>query len=155
MQNTFMEEAIRLAIESAQSGLGGPFGAVVVKEGTIIGRGQNRVTSSNDPTAHAEILAIRDACDRLATFKLEGCALYASCEPCPMCLAAVYWARIEKVVFASTRADAEAIGFDDQWIWRELSRENPGRSIGMTQILRDAAQAAFEIWSRKEDKVPY
>ena len=155
MPNSFMQEAIRLAIESAESGLGGPFGAVVVKKDQIVGRGQNRVTSSNDPTAHAEILAIRDACDRLATFKLEGCELYSSCEPCPMCLAAIYWARIGRVVYGNTRADAERIGFDDQWIWQDLSRGNSDRRIAMTEMMRDEALAAFEIWDRKEDKVPY
>jgi tRNA(Arg) A34 adenosine deaminase TadA len=151
----FMREAIRISIQKMRNNHGGPFGAVVVKGGVIVGRGWNRVTSTNDPTAHAEVVALRDACRRLKTFELEGCALYASCEPCPMCLAAIYWARLKRVYYANTRQDAAKIGFDDEIIYREVRRPVSRRKIPMRQFLRDEALKAFAEWKRKTDKTPY
>ena len=149
-----MREAIRLALDSARRG-GGPFGAVVVRHEEIVGRGANQVTTSNDPTAHAEVIALRDACQRLQTFRLEDCELYASCEPCPMCLAAAYWARIKRILYAGTRADAAEIGFDDERIYRELARPLNERSLEMRQLLREEALAAFVQWRDQPDKTPY
>lgn len=151
----FMREAIRLADEGMQAGRGGPFGCVVVRRGEIVGRGQNRVTSANDPTAHAEVTAIRDACARLGSFSLADCELYTSCEPCPMCLAAIYWARIPTVFYGNTRADAAAIGFDDDFIYRQIPLPLEKRAVRMTPLLRDAAQATFRAWTDKADKVRY
>ena len=136
-------------------GKGGPFGAVVVKGNRIVGRGSNKVTSTNDPTAHAEIVAIRDACKRLNTFQLEDCDLYTSCEPCPMCLSAIYWARIRSVYYGNTRKDAARIAFDDDFIYREVALPIRRRKLGMKQILRDEALAAFIEWEKKADKVRY
>lgn len=153
--DAFMREAIALAIGGIRSGRGGPFGCVVVRRGEIVGRGSNCVTSSNDPTAHAEIMAIRDACRRLATFQLADCTLYASCEPCPMCLSAVYWARIPEVYFAGTRADAAAIGFDDAFIYRQIPLDLEKRTVRMHPLLQDEAQAAFREWFSKPDRVTY
>lgn len=150
-----MREAIRLSIQMMRRGKGGPFGAIVVKGNTIVGRGCNRVTSSNDPTAHAEIVAIRDACRRLRTFQLDGCELYTSCEPCPMCLSAIYWARLKRVYFANTRKDAARIEFDDDFIYTEVSRPISKRKVAMKQILRREALAAFREWEKKTDKIPY
>ncbi len=150
-----MLEAIRLSREKMRRGDGGPFGAVVVRRGNIIARGWNRVTSANDPTAHAEVTAIREACRKLKTFRLDDCALYASCEPCPMCLAAIYWARIKMVYFAATRRDASHAGFDDDWIFRELSRPASRRTISMKQLLRTEAQKVFVEWKCKTDKIHY
>jgi guanine deaminase len=155
MKKEFMREAIRLSIEMVRQGRGGPFGAIVVKGNKIVGRGGNRVTSANDPTAHAEIVAIRDACKRLKTFRLDGCELYVNCEPCPMCLAAIYWARIRKVFYANTRKDAARIGFDDDTIYREVALPVHKRKLEMKQFLRDEALAAFLEWKKKPDKVPY
>ena len=151
----FMREAIRLADEGMQAGHGGPFGCVVVRAGEIVGRGQNRVTSTNDPTAHAEVTAIRDACARLQTFQLADCELYTSCEPCPMCLSAIYWARIPAVYYGNTRADAVAIGFDDDFIYQQVPLPLEKRALRMTPLLRDAAQATFQAWTAKADKVRY
>ncbi len=151
----FMEEAIRLSIEKMENGLGGPFGAVVVKDGKIIGRGFNMVTSSNDPTAHAEIVAIREACKNLGSFQLTGCAIYTSCEPCPMCLGAIYWARPEIVYFGNTKEDAREIGFDDFFIYEELEKSPQDRKIPMVSFMREKAQEAFQRWKEKEDKIPY
>ncbi|HSM76083.1 MAG TPA: nucleoside deaminase [Bryobacteraceae bacterium] len=151
----FMREAIRLSRFGMQSGFGGPFGAVVVRRGKIIGRGFNAVTSTNDPTAHAEIIAIRQACKKLKTFHLEDCVLYASCEPCPMCLAAIYWARIPKVYFANTRKDAAQIGFDDDLIYREIPRPPARRRLLMRQMLRSEAQPIFVQWREWPGKVLY
>ncbi len=151
----FMREAIRLAEEGLRSGDGGPFGCVVVRGGEIVGRGSNRVTSTNDPTAHAEIVAIREACRALGTFELSDCELYTSCEPCPMCLAAVYWARIPRLYFANTREDAAAIGFDDDFIYREIPLPIAGRRLEMRPLLRDEAQSGFREWAAKPDKVEY
>jgi len=153
--DSFMTEAIRLADEAMRSNRGGPFGCVVVRRGRIIARGANNVVPANDPTAHAEVVAIREACRCLGTFRLDDCELYASCEPCPMCLAAIYWARIPRVYFANTRADAAAIGFDDDFIYRQIPLPPERRSVAMTQLLRDAAQASFREWEAKKDKTPY
>ena len=155
MNPAFLREAIRLSIEKMEANEGGPFGAVVVRDGQIIGRGWNRVTSANDPTAHAEIVAIRDACSRLHTFCLAGCELYCSCEPCPLCLAAIYWARLDRIFHAATCEDAAAAGFDDQLFYRELARPTVDRSIPMEQALREEACAAFKAWLEKEDRIRY
>jgi guanine deaminase len=155
MKPEFMLEAIRLSVQKMRRGAGGPFGAVVVKGNKIVGRGWNQVTSSNDPTAHAEVTAIRDACKRLKTFQLDDCELYTSCEPCPMCLAAIYWARFKKVYYANTRKDAARIEFDDDFIYREVSLPIRKRKIPMKQLLRDEALAAFAEWRDKVDKILY
>ena len=154
-QKKFMREAISLAEAGMRSGRGGPFGCVVVRRGEVIGRGHNRVTSTNDPTAHAEVVAIRDACANLETFQLPDCELYTSCEPCPMCLAAIYWARIPTVFYGNTRADAAAIGFDDDFIYQQVPLPPAQRAIGMQPLLREEAQAAFIAWTAKTDKVKY
>ncbi len=155
LQNQFMREAIRLSIENVKAGKGGPFAAVVVKDGKIIARGTNLVTSTNDPTAHAEVVAIREACRVLNSFQLEGCELYASCEPCPMCLGAIYWSRPSTVYFGSTREDAASIGFDDALIYEEISRPAAVRKIPMIQCLRTEALAAFREWERSSNKFAY
>jgi len=155
MNKKFMREAIRLSIEKMRSGKGGPFGAVVVKGNRVVGRGSNEVTSSNDPTAHAEIVAIRDACKRLKTFQLDDCDLYTSCEPCPMCLSAMYWARLRSVFYGNTRKDAARIAFDDDFIYREVALPIRKRKLVMKQLLRDEALRAFIEWEHKIDKVPY
>lgn len=153
------EEFMRAAIAESQRGMdnneGGPFGAVVVKDGKIIGRGNNRVTSDNDPTAHAEVTAIRDACNQLDTFDLKGCEIYTSCEPCPMCLAAIYWSRIDKIYYANTKKDAAAIDFDDAFFYEELDKPVEKRSIPMKQMMRNEAITVFQDWANKEDKTPY
>jgi tRNA(Arg) A34 adenosine deaminase TadA len=155
MKEKFMREAIRLSLAKMRGNCGGPFGAVVVRKGKIVGRGWNRVTSANDPTAHAEILAIRDACKRLKTFQLDDCELYTSCEPCPMCLAAIYWARLKKVFYANTKQDAAKIQFDDDLIYREASRPMARRKIQMKQLLRTDALEVFKEWKSKTDKIRY
>jgi guanine deaminase len=155
MKPEFMREAIRLSVEMMRKGKGGPFGAIVVKGNRIVGRGCNRVTSINDPTAHAEIVAIRDACKRLKTFQLDECDLYTSCEPCPMCLSAVYWARIRSVFYGNTRKDAAKIAFDDDFIYREVALPIRKRSLVMKQLLRREALAAFAEWEKKENKIRY
>jgi guanine deaminase len=155
MQNPFMSRAIELSIENARSGRGGPFAAVVVKDGKIIAEGTNRVTSANDPTAHAEIVAIREACRELGHFQLTGCEIYTTCEPCPMCVGAIYWARPAKVYFASTGQDASAHGFDDSFVFEELQRPISERRIPMVQLMREEALRAFEVWEQKSDRVPY
>jgi len=154
-QKKFMREAIKLAEAGMRGRRGGPFGCVVVHKGEVIGRGHNRVTSTNDPTAHAEVVAIRDACANLETFQLDDCELYTSCEPCPMCLAAIYWARIPKVFFGNTRADAAAIGFDDDFIYQQVPLPPEKRAISMKPLLRAEALAAFREWAAKKDKVRY
>lgn len=153
--NEYMREAIRLADEKMQEGVGGPFGAVIVKDGAIIARGWNLVTSTNDPTAHAEIVAIRRACTALANFSLAGCELYCNCEPCPMCLAAIYWAGIETVYYAATRKDAAAIGFADDFIYNEIQKDIENRATRLTQLMRKEALTIFQKWDRMEDKTPY
>ena len=155
MNEKFMREAIRLSIQMMRRGQGGPFGAVVVRDGKIVGRGCNQVTSANDPTAHAEIVAIRAACQRLKTFQLDDCDLYTSCEPCPMCLSAIYWARLGNVFYGNTRKDAAKIDFDDDFIYREVALPIRKRKLRMKQLLREEALAAFAEWQRKPDKVPY
>ncbi len=153
------ERFMRLAIEQARRGMsrneGGPFGAVVVRRGEIIALGNNRVIGTNDPTAHAEIVAIREACKRLNSFQLEGCVLYTSCEPCPMCLGAIYWARPEKVFFACTREDAADVDFDDAFIYREMMAPVHERRIEMQQLLRAEALEVFDLWKNKPDKTLY
>ncbi len=155
IRNGLLSAAIELAREGMRKNLGGPFGAVVVKDGQIIGRGCNQVTSTNDPTAHAEIVAIRDACQALKTFSLAGCEIYASCEPCPMCLAAIYWARIERVYYGCCSADAAAIGFSDSAIQGELSLPSAARRVPLIPLAREEALAVFDEWRAKPDKVPY
>ena len=151
----FMREAIRLSIENVESGNGGPFGAVIVKDGKIIARGVNNVTSQNDPTAHAEVTAIRNACKELGTFQLDGCEIYTSCEPCPMCLGAIYWARPDKMYFANTKKDAAEINFDDQFIYNELDLPFEGRKLNTRQMLRDEALEAFKKWKESTSKTEY
>ena len=153
-KNKFMLRAIELSISSAKD-TGGPFGCVMVKDDKIIAEGSNKVTFSNDPTAHAEIVAIREACKKLNTFNLSGCDLYASCEPCPMCLSAIYWSHIDNIFYANTREDAKKINFDDSLIYSEISKKNEDRKIPIKQMLRDEALKAFEIWSKKTDKIEY
>jgi len=155
MNPKFMRAAIRISIVKMRQSAGGPFGAVVVRRGHIIARGWNRVTSTNDPTAHAELVALRAACRRLQRFHLDDCELYTSCEPCPMCLAAIYWARVPRVFYANTRRDAAKIGFNDAFIYREVARAVARRKLVMTPLLRAEALAAFKEWSQKADRVQY
>ena len=154
MKNKFMQRAIELSIESINSG-GGPFGSVIVKDEKIISEGMNRVTVDNDPTSHGEIVGIRNACKKLNTFNLSNCSLYSSCEPCPMCMSAIYWSRIGKVYYANTRDDAKKINFDDSLIYSEISKKNEDRKIPIKQMLRDEALKAFELWDKKIDKIEY
>jgi guanine deaminase len=151
----FMRDAIRLSIEGVSAGRGGPFGCVVVRAGQIVGRGSNQVTSTCDPTAHAEVVAIREACRALETFQLADCTLYASCEPCPMCLAAIYWARIPTVFYGNSRQDAAAIGFDDEFIYQQIPLPVGERRVSMQPLLNAEAKGAFTAWSKKTDKVAY
>lgn len=150
-----MRRAIELSRQKMQAGEGGPFGAVVVKDGTIVGEGWNCVTSRNDPTAHAEVVAIRDACARLRTFTLQGCELYTSCEPCPMCLAATYWARVDRLYYGNTIQDAADIDFDDFYFYRQVSLPIGERDLPMIRMLPDEALEVFGEWARKLDKTPY
>ena len=150
----FMREAIRLSIENVKNG-GGPFGAVIVKDGRIIATGTNRVTANNDPTAHAEVSAIREACLKLDTFDLSGCEIYTSCEPCPMCLGAIYWAHLDKIYYGNNKADAAAIGFDDSFIYDELALPRENRKKAMEELLPEEAIAAFRLWRDTEDKTEY
>ncbi len=151
----FMRRAIDLSQEKMDANCGGPFGAVIVKGGEIVGEGWNQVTSSNDPTAHAEMVAIRDAAARLKDYNLEGCEIYTSCEPCPMCLSAIYWARIDRIYFGNTREDAERIGFDDDFIYREVALPEDKRTLPSKMFLREEAKIVFENWMKKNDKTPY
>lgn len=151
----FMREAIKLSIEGMRQGAGGPFGCVVVRNGEIIGKGFNQVLQKNDPTAHAEVMAIRDACEHVNHFQLDDCILYTSCEPCPMCLGAIYWARPKAVYFANTKKDAAAVGFDDDFIYKELDLKVDNRSLEMHSLLREEALEAFKIWRENEDKTLY
>jgi len=155
VNNAFMRAAIRLSFVMMRRDAGGPFGAVVVKGSRIVGRGWNQVTSLNDPTAHAEIIAIRTACKRLKTFHLEGCDLYTSCEPCPMCLSAIYWARIDKVFYGNTRQDAARLAFDDALLYRQVALPIGRHRLRMKQLLHKQALRAFAEWERKPDKVLY
>ena len=154
MKNQFMKRAIELSLESVNKG-GGPFGCVIVKDEKIVSEGSNKVTSSKDPTAHGEIVAIREACKKINNFSLSGFELYSSCEPCPMCLSAIYWARIDKVYFANTRQDAQKIDFDDALIYSEFQKNIDKRKIPMAQMMRSEALKAFELWDKKTDKVKY
>ena len=151
----FMSRAIELAKKGVDSNAGGPFGAVIVKNGKIIAEGFNNVTSKNDPTAHAEVVAIRNACEKLNSFQLDNCIIYTSCEPCPMCLGAIYWARPKEVYYACTREDAANINFDDQFIYNEISKEINGRQIPFVNFMRKEASEIFKNWSKKEDKIEY
>lgn len=150
-----MARAVAISGEHMRKGLGGPLGAVVVKDGKIVGEGANQVTSSNDPTAHAEVVAIREACQTLGTFSLAGCEIYASCEPCPMCLASIYWARIEKGYFANNREDAAAIGFDDSFLYDEVAKLIDQRSPPLVHLPSSEAGSIFQEWRDKKDKIPY
>ena len=154
MKNEFMKRAIELSIESVNKG-GGPFGCVIVKDEKIVSEGSNKVTSSKDPTAHGEIVAIREACKKINNFSLSGFELYSSCEPCPMCLSAIYWARIDKVYYANTREDAQKIDFDDSLIYSEIKKNINERKTPMIQMMRNEALKAFELWDKKIDKVKY
>jgi len=151
----FMTEAVNAALKGMNNNEGGPFGCIVVKNGQIVGRGNNKVTSTNDPTAHAEVNAIRDACKNLDSFQLDGCEIYTSCEPCPMCLGAIYWARPDKVYYGSNQSDAANIGFDDAFIYEEIPLPYSERSIPFEQLARDIALEPFQEWTKKEDKTEY
>lgn len=151
----FMARAIELAQNGVATNAGGPFGCVVVKDGEIIGEGNNCVTSTNDPTAHAEVVAIRSACNALGAFQLESCTIYTSCEPCPMCLGAIYWARPARVFYACTRDDAAEIGFDDDFIYDELGKNSGDRKLELTNLMRDEALVVFNQWAAKSDKIEY
>lgn len=150
-----MARAIQLSVENVTSGVGGPFGAVIVKGGEIVAEGVNQVTATTDPTAHAEVVTIRAACARLGTFTLKDCDIYTSCEPCPMCLGAIYWAHIAHIYYGNVAADASAIGFDDSFIYREFAQPLEARSIPMTQIMREEARGAFRAWQDKPNKILY
>jgi guanine deaminase len=155
MSADLMRRAIAVAFENVRSGRGGPFGALVAKDGKIIGEGANSVTTTNDPTAHAEIVAIRAACRAFGTFQLTGCELYTTCEPCPMCLGAIYWARPARVFYAGIAADATEAGFDDAFIYEELQRPLEARRIPMIQLLREESLAIFAAWKRQPNKTSY
>jgi len=155
MSVEFMRRAIALAKENVRSGAGGPFAALIVKDGRLLAESANRVTATNDPTAHAEIAAIREACRVLGDFQLAGCDLYATCEPCPMCLGAIHWARLAHVYYGCVAADAAASGFDDAFIFEELQRPMSARRLPMEQLLRDEAQEIFRLWTRKQNKTRY
>jgi tRNA(Arg) A34 adenosine deaminase TadA len=150
-----MRQAIELSRRKMREGAGGPFGAVVVRDGVVVGEGWNQVTSANDPTAHAEVVAIRDACRRLGTFSLRGCSIYTSCEPCPMCLSAIYWARLDRMFYANTRDEAAAIGFDDAFLYEEVALPMPSRSLSTARLLGREAMDVFEEWDAKPDRIPY
>ncbi|MDB5021453.1 MAG: guanine deaminase [Pedobacter sp.] len=158
-EQAYHEEFMRIAIEFSErnvlESLGGPFGAVIVKDGKMISGSGNKVTASNDPTAHAEVSAIRLACEKLNTFDLNGCVIYTSCEPCPMCLSAIYWARLDKVYYANTKVDAAEIGFDDKFIYDELDKEMEHRALPIVQMLRDEGLQAFKLWNQSAMKVEY
>ncbi len=155
MQNLFMRRAIELSVENAKSGGGGPFGCVVVKDGKVVAEGSNRVTSTNDPTAHAEVVAIRAACRALGGFQLAGCEIYTSCEPCPMCMGAIYWARLARIFYACTHKDAAAFGFDDSFIYQEFQMPFAERQIPMNQLMREDGLRAFQAWRDNPKKIEY
>ncbi|XGC80939.1 nucleoside deaminase [Bdellovibrio bacteriovorus] len=155
MKKEFMLRAIELSRKNMQAGAGGPFGAVIVKDDKIIGEGWNKVTSTNDPTAHAEVVAIRNACESAKNFSLEGAEIYTSCEPCPMCLAAIYWARIDKIFYANTRKDAANIDFDDDFLYQEIPKEIAHRKVPMIQCAHDEALTVFKEWQAKVDRIQY
>lgn len=152
----FMQKAIELSMIGSKEGVGqGPFGAVIVKDGRIVGQGHNQVVALNDPTAHAEVMAIRDACKNLGTFQLNDCEIYTSCEPCPMCLSAIYWARLGKIYYGNTRDDAAAIGFDDAFLYQEIPLPHTERQISIEPLSREEAHEAFVLWAKKENKTDY
>lgn len=151
----FMQVAIDLALENVHNHLGGPFGSVVVKDDKIIGKGANSVTTANDPTAHAEVVAIRQACQHLGTFQLDGCTLYTSCEPCPMCLSSIYWARIERLVYACTKEDAAQVGFDDAWIYKQMALPLHKQEIKSNQVDREKGLKVFKAWEEDDEKIHY
>lgn len=155
MKDAFMQEAVELAVENVKTGRGGPFAALVVKAGTVVARGTNLVTSSLDPTAHAEIVAIRAACRTLNVFHLQGCDLYTTCEPCPMCLGAIYWAHVGRVFYGATREDAATAGFDDHYIYKELALAPRDRHIEMVPMMRDEALRIFDAWEGNKDRIAY
>jgi guanine deaminase len=155
MDNPFMARAIQLSLDNVRSGQGGPFGAVIVKDGRIVAEGVNLVTATHDPTAHAEMVAIRQACANVGVFELRECELYTSCQPCPMCLGAIYWARLTRVYYGNLAADASQIGFDDSFIYHEFAQSLSARAIPMIQMMREQALAAFRAWQEKPDKIPY
>jgi tRNA(Arg) A34 adenosine deaminase TadA len=155
MEKSHMRRAMELAMENVRSGRGGPFACVIVKDGKVIGEGTNLVTATNDPTAHAEMVAIRQACRTLGSFQLGGCELYTTCEPCPMCLGAIYWARPARIYFAGTAADAAAAGFDDAFIYDEIQKDPAARRIPMTRVMREEALAVFSAWKIQPNKKPY
>ena len=152
---TFLRQAIQLAVENVEAGRGGPFGAVIVRDGQVVGTGVNLVTSTPDPTAHAEITAIRDACQKLDTFKLDGCTIYSSCEPCPMCLTAIYWARLDRLVFSTGREDAALAGFDDQFFYEQVSLDAKDRALPSEKGLEFEGLEPFQLWAKKQDRVDY
>jgi guanine deaminase len=154
-EEDFMREAIRMSVENVETGRGGPFAAIIVKDGKIIARGVNQVTNTNDPTAHAEVVAIRNACKELGEFQLAGCEVYTTCEPCPMCLGAIYWARPDKLFYANTKENAAAIAFDDLFIYEEIALPVEKRKLFTRQILADEALVAFRKWSESENKIEY
>ena len=154
-RNQFMRAAIALAEKNVADGVGGPFGAVIVRDGEIVGEGTNLVTSAKDPTAHAEVVAIRRACEKLGTYNLEGCEVYTSCEPCPMCLSAIYWARLDRIFYGNTKVDAAEIDFDDDFLYTEIPKPIAERSIPTEQMLHEESIKAFQAWAVSEDKVPY
>ena len=155
MSADFMRRAIALGLENVRTGRGGPFAALVVKDGRVVAEGANRVTTTNDPTAHAEVVAIREACRKLGDFQLAGCDLYTTCEPCPMCLGAIYWARSARVFYACVAADAAAVGFDDAFIYKELNRAHAERRVPMQQLLREESLTIFALWQQQEKKTLY
>jgi guanine deaminase len=155
MNKSFMARAIQLSVENVRQGAGGPFGAVIVREGSIVAEGVNSVTATNDPTAHAEIMAIRAACSKLGNFSLRDCEIYTSCEPCPMCLGAIYWAHLSRIYFGNVAADASKIGFDDSFIYREFAEPLTARKIPMIAMMQDEALTAFRTWQEKPDKIFY
>ena len=150
-----MARAIQISVDNVLSGKGGPFGAVIVKDGKIVAEGANRVTSTSDPTAHAEVVAIREACAKLGVFLLDGCEIYTSCEPCPMCLGAIYWAHLARIYFGNLAADASKVGFDDSFIYEQFAKGLAERSIPMVQMMREQAWAAFRAWQEKPNKILY
>jgi guanine deaminase len=155
MKEQWVDRVIELAIENVRSGQGGPFASVVVRDGAILAEGANLVTSTNDPCAHAEIVAIRRACQKLGSFELRGCEIYSSCEPCPMCLGAIYWARLARIYFAAAKEDASRAGFDDSFIYQEFSRRGDQREIQMMRIMNHKALDPFRAWEQQPNKVPY
>ena len=154
-QPEFMQQAIRLATENVAHGRGGPFGAVVVKDGAVISTGANQVTASNDPTAHAEVVAIRNACQALGTFQLEGCDVYTSCEPCPMCLAAIYWSRCRAIFYGNDAAAAASAGFDDAYLYEEMKKPLQQRSLPIERLLGEEARSSFDLWQKSPYRVEY